>query len=79
MRLVHLTPATHLLAAGWEEMDPFTKVQNLYMGKRGFLYWATQSVGATSQLGSRQGCGTYGAALLTPLACAAPAAEHMPV
>ncbi|KAL4857326.1 hypothetical protein ACK3TF_002610 [Chlorella vulgaris] len=32
-----------LFPEGWEEMDPFTKVQNLYMGKRGFLYWATQS------------------------------------
>jgi hypothetical protein len=32
-----------LFPEGWEEMDLPTKVMELYMGKRGVLYWATQS------------------------------------
>lgn len=33
--------------AGWEEMDPLQKATQLYMGKRGFLFWATKVDRAT--------------------------------
>lgn len=32
-----------LFPEGWEEMDPLQKATELYMGKRGFLYWANQA------------------------------------
>ena len=31
-----------LFPEGWEEMDPVEKATELYLGERGFLYWATQ-------------------------------------
>jgi len=31
-----------LFPEGWEEMDPLEKATELYLGERGFLYWATQ-------------------------------------
>uniref|UniRef100_A0A7S3YCT4 Uncharacterized protein n=2 Tax=Lotharella globosa TaxID=91324 RepID=A0A7S3YCT4_9EUKA len=31
-----------LFPEGWEEMDLGTKVANIYMGKRGLLFWLTQ-------------------------------------
>jgi hypothetical protein len=38
-----------LFPEGWEEMDPLEKATQLYMGKRGFLFWATQA--ATYSIG----------------------------
>jgi hypothetical protein len=32
-----------LFPEGWEEMDPLKKLNELYMGKRGFMYWANES------------------------------------
>ncbi|PRW57443.1 hypothetical protein C2E21_3932 [Chlorella sorokiniana] len=32
-----------LFPEGWEEMDPLQKATELYMGKRGFLFWANKA------------------------------------
>ena len=32
-----------LFPVGWEEMDGPQKVKEIYMGRRGMLYWAQQS------------------------------------
>ncbi len=32
-----------MCAAGWDEMDPFQKANQLYMGQRGFLFWANKA------------------------------------
>jgi hypothetical protein len=31
-----------LFPEGWEDMDPFQKATELYLGKRGFLFWSTK-------------------------------------
>lgn len=31
-----------LFPEGWEDMDPLQKVTELYLGKRGFLFWSTK-------------------------------------
>lgn len=32
-----------LFPEGWEEMDPMQKAYELYVGKRGFLFWANKA------------------------------------
>jgi hypothetical protein len=31
-----------LFPEGWDEMDPLQKAAELYLGKRGFLFWSTK-------------------------------------
>jgi len=31
-----------LFPEGWEDMDPLQKITELYLGKRGFLFWSTK-------------------------------------
>lgn len=36
-------PEGQLFPDGWEEMNPFEKVTQLYMGERGLLFWANKA------------------------------------
>lgn len=31
-----------LFPDGWDDMDPFQKMNELYLGKRGLLFWSTK-------------------------------------